>query len=384
MKKKLSATIIFFIVIVVCMSMLTACFGSGSLSGGSLSGGNDDNSAQKPEFASGSGSESDPYIIEKDYQWSNIAKHPDAFFEISADINLGDYKTVAPIGNSETPFSGTIDGKNHTISGATIRANHNAALFGITSGATISNLKLANSSVALQKDYSDGEYMSSFVAIARKGTHIENCSVDNVSISWSSKTSYFVMVGGFVGSLESVSSVVCCSTNVKISLNEGNWLYPGFYVGGFARLVSGSTIDCCSASGSMTFGHYAGSYVMQIGTIVDRVINSDITNMCVEMNINVGPSIDVYTIAGTVDNEPSIKYCMNFSSYQRATQGRYKKCDIISNASEDVNIYFSSSQYAYANDTLDRSIWQDNEFWKKGKVHPELISYSAYLELKNE
>ena len=351
---------------------LSACSVTGDNSG---RGGN----SHKTEFASGTGTAEDPYVIKEEYQWLNIANYPTAYFELGNDINLGDYEKIAPIGTSEDEFKGTIDGKGYSVKGAAVRGDHSVGLFGILSGATIKNLGFSDSTVRLLNGYNDGEYLGSFAAIARKGSVLENCFSKNINMSFVSNTGDFTMVGGFVGSLESASSAIFCSCDVKITLTKGR--FPGFYVGGFARLVSGSTIDCCSVTGSMTFDHYAGSYVMRIGTFVDRVINSSISNMSVEMNINVGPTIDVYTIACNVDEE-TLKYCLNFSSYQRSTQGRYDKCGVVSNASEDYNIYFGTSQYSSANSVLENSLWENNKYWKAGKLHPELISYEEYLKIK--
>ena len=312
MKKKLFPTILALICAICCLFSLAACGTNGSGGGGGRN---------EPEFASGSGTQDSRYIVERDYQWLNVAKYPNAYFELSADINMGDYKSIAPIGTAETPFTGTIDGKNHSITGAAVKSKHTPGLFGVLSGATIKNLRFENSSVAMTSDYDDGEYMGSFAAVARKGTEIENCHTENINMTFYSQTSYFNFVGGFVGSLESVSSANYCSCDVKISCSSGK--YPGFYIGGFAVLAAGSTIDCCAVTGSVTMDGYAAVYVMDIAAIVYTVKNSTISNMCIEMNINAVNS-DVYTLAGKVDEE-NLKYCLNFSTYKYATEGRYKK-----------------------------------------------------------
>lgn len=380
MKKKFAVTLVSFISAFICLFGFAGCGLFGINCSPSTDSGNG-GGQNKPEFSAGSGTEADPYIIDSDYQWLNINKYPSACFALSADINMGDYGAISPVGTAQTPFSGKIDGKNYSITGVKIREDYNAGLFGVLSGATVKNLNFTNSSVALLDGYNDGEYAGSFAAIARKGTVIENCHSKNVSVTFPSKTSYFTFIGGFVGSLESVSSAFYCSADVKISLSSGK--YPGFYVGGFARMVSGSVIDCCKVTGSITFGNPAGHYVMVVGTIVDRVINSRITNMLAEINASAGYNIDFYSIAGDVDEE-TLKYCLNFSTYNKAIAGRYRSCKVLSNASKDFNIYFPSSEYDSANSTLDNSIWKDNEFWVKGALHPEFVPYEKYVELKNQ
>lgn len=372
--KKLFSALLALACVSCCGFSLVACGIFGGEDGGIFGGQN------KSEFASGEGTQESPYVVAEDYQWLNVAKHPDACFELAADINLGDYDTVSPTGTSDAPFEGTIDGKNHAIVGATIKSSHTPGLFGVLSGATVKNLRFENSSVAMTSGYSDGEYMGSFVGIARKGAEIENCHTKNISLTFYSQTSYFNFVGGFAGSIESVSSVNYCSCDVKISCSSGK--YPGFWIGGFAVTVSGSAVDCCSVTGSMTFPGYAATSVMDIGAFVYEVKTSTITNMCAEMDINAHSNIDTYTMAGNVDSE-SLKYCLNFNTYQASPKGRYKKCGLMTDVSEKVNIYFDSSKYAEANATLDGSLWEDNHYWKKGKIHPELVSYEEYLALRN-
>jgi len=333
----------------------------------------------KSEFAAGTGTAEDPYVIKEDYQWSNMIKYPEANFVLGGDLNLGDYESVAPIGNAENEFKGTLDGCGYSVKGATVSGDHSVGLFGILSGATIKNLNFTDSVVKMTSGYSDGDYMGSFAAIARKGTVIENCNSKNINMSFVSFRDYIVYAGGFVGSLESVSSTICCSCNVKISLSNGN--FPGFYIGGFARSVSGSTVDCCKVTGSMIFGNYATMYVMRIGTLVDKVINGTIKNMSADMNINVGPNIDVYTIAGDIDYE-SLEYCLNFSSYQRSPEGKYGKNGMYTDDAEYHVLYVKPSEIPTANAILKSNTWKDNKYWKEGKLYPELVSYEEYLQIK--
>ena len=371
MKKKLKFSLLTFACVLCCVFGFAACGPSDGDNDGS-----DDNAIQS-EFAMGSGTEDSPYVIDKDYQWLNVAKYPDAYFELAADINLGDYATVAPTGTSENPFTGTIDGKNHKIEGAKVYSTHFTGLFGLTSGATIKNLGFANSSVHMESK-SEDDVMGSFVAVARKGTVIENCYSEKVTLNFTKYSTKYVMMGGFAGSIESVSSVTYCHCDVNIKAPNGSH----FYIGGFARLVSGSTVDCCYNTGTITVWGPSGVKVCRIGTFIDSIINSNVTNMYAEMSIDAKGATGVWYVAGYVDEEWN-KFMLNFSDYQKTPDGRYETRKVINNASEDYNIYFPASQYAYANDTLDKDLWKDNAYWKKGKVHPELVSYEEYLQLKN-
>ena len=355
---------------------LVCCAAACGIGGGDSNNGGSGGETEKPEFAGGTGTQADPYRIAEAYQWLNALQNPAADFILTADINLGDYKSVSPLGSSESPFTGTVDGKNHKITGAQISASSNAGLFGVISGATIKNLGFENSSVKMSSK-NDDDVIASFVAVARKGTVIENCYSENVSINFTKYSTKYVMMGGFAGNVESVSSIVCCHCNVNIKAPDGS----RFRIGGFARYVSGAVIDCCYAEGSISVWGPSGVKVCRIGTFVDTLVNGKVSNTYVEMSINAKGATGVYYFAGYVDEE-NLEFCLNFCNYQKAPNGKYETCKLQNNGSEYVNLYFSPSEYAYANDTLERSLWCDNKFWVKGKVHPQLVSYETYLAVK--
>lgn len=65
--------------------------------------------------------------------------HPNAVATITADIDM-DASIWVPIGNNGTHFKGTFEGNGHVITGIhSILVNDNAAMFGVTEGATIQN-----------------------------------------------------------------------------------------------------------------------------------------------------------------------------------------------------------------------------------------------------
>jgi hypothetical protein len=66
--------------------------------------------------------------------------HPNVVATITADIDMNASIWV-PIGNTKTPFKGTINGNGHVISGIhSILVNDNSAMFGVTDGATIQDM----------------------------------------------------------------------------------------------------------------------------------------------------------------------------------------------------------------------------------------------------
>ena len=61
-------------------------------------------------------------------------------YVLTQDITLSDNEWT-PIGTSDRPFTGTLDGKGFTIKGLTVGngANDNKAFFGFTNGSTCQN-----------------------------------------------------------------------------------------------------------------------------------------------------------------------------------------------------------------------------------------------------
>lgn len=67
-------------------------------------------------------------------------------------INMGDV-AFTPIGNATTPFKGTLFGNGCTINGLTVNTTDYAGLFGCAQGASISNLKISDSSTIKANKY---------------------------------------------------------------------------------------------------------------------------------------------------------------------------------------------------------------------------------------
>ena len=113
---------------------------------------------------SGSGTESDPYLILNPIQLNqlrNFVNRSGVYFKLMADIDLTEYiedenssQGWLPIGTSSTPFKGILDGNGKTVSGLWInRPNSDyVGFFGSTYGAKIKNLTLIGESV-IGKNY---------------------------------------------------------------------------------------------------------------------------------------------------------------------------------------------------------------------------------------
>jgi len=139
------------------------------------------------EFAGGSGTETDPYLIETKEHLNNVRNNLDAHYRMVADIVFddadfaegGDFynkgKGWAPLGEVySTPFNGTFDGNGFAIVGLFAKvSNYNGScsgLFGINNG-TIMNLAVVNGSIT---DTSSGYTYVGGIVGNNTGT-ISNC-----------------------------------------------------------------------------------------------------------------------------------------------------------------------------------------------------------------
>ena len=114
------------------------------------------------DFAGGSGTESDPYLVATAAHLNNVRNHLDAHFRQTADINLGlppwnEGEGWQPIGGSGNPFTGSFDGGVYVIYNLTIDrpTAANQGLFGYLNGAAVNRAYLENAAVVGQ-NYTGG------------------------------------------------------------------------------------------------------------------------------------------------------------------------------------------------------------------------------------
>ncbi len=208
---------------------------------------------------------------------------------LDKNINLTG-KEWTPIGRGSSPYTGTFDGGNHTISGLTVTGSEEyAGLFGYIGkdGGTVKNVKLENVQITSDNQYANVGGVAGF----SRG-NIENCSVSGSVSGNSNSDGTDNCVGGVVGqqfggSITGCSSsaivegmggvggvagktdnratlTACYSTdNVTLESNNSNSTYAGGVVG-----VNGvsSTLTACYATGKVT-GTGTGSGSIYVGGV---------------------------------------------------------------------------------------------------------------------
>ena len=193
-----------------------------------------------------------------------------AYVKLSGDLTLSDVDALG-LGTSAIPFSGTIDGQNHTVTYAISvdalgKAQTTAiGLVGVSAGAAVKNLNLAGTiSVATAEDNDKPIAIGPAVADG-SGAVIENCH-STVVITAESKctvnqaTMGMIYAGGLVG-------IQSAGATVKDSTYEGSVTVTAPknpHAGGIAGSYAG-TMENVSALGDITANEKYVSGVARFG-----------------------------------------------------------------------------------------------------------------------
>lgn len=208
-------------------------------------------------------------------------------YELTADIELsGEW---APIGNSDAPFTGTFDGKGHTIKGLTYTTNGNwIGLFGAATG-TIKNVRIVDANI----------YGNEHVGIA-VGRVFGGGVVDNVfTAGYVNGRDHTGGIAGDAGDTEQEATVSNCLSAAYVYSRD-------YQAGGIVGWSKGTvTISNNIFIGEAYVGAYGGC-----GGIVGFVEDGTTT---VKNNVNAARKItgliegrNAYGIVGNTYNDNSI------------------------------------------------------------------------------
>ena len=248
---------------------------------------------------SGSGTESDPYIITNRAQLEAMADDLTAYYHLANDIDLGGSNSPwTPIGSQSAPFSGTLDGDGYTIIDLYISGGDCSGLFSvIVQNANIKQIQFLNPTIIdasqagpvagmSQGNSNNFAYVDTIAvsgltisnAIASnisphggiignsEHTYISNCIVSDSDISgvYYSGTYNWAFVGGIVGHIYTSSNIQNCYViDTQITASGGSKAYAG----GIGVLVSSSSVSACvvidspisAPSANRILGVYSGA-----------------------------------------------------------------------------------------------------------------------------
>ena len=161
-----------------------------------------------------------------------IAKDLNGSYVLTQDITLSDNEWT-PIGTSDRPFTGTLDGGGHTIIGLTVGngANDNKAFFGFTKDATVTNIGFTSAVVK-------GHNQAAIVVAQAKSSTLSNIYVSGVVTGRDH-------VGTIAGDARDNTTITnCVSTAAALSTEHQG--------GGIAGWTNNSTFSYNIAYGAVT------------------------------------------------------------------------------------------------------------------------------------
>ena len=198
---------------------------------------------------------------------------------LTDDIALTDYQAGAgwiPIGTSEAPFTGTLNGNGHSITGLIINNDDliGGGLFNEISGAIIENLTITDASITGYRK------LAILVSIAQSST-IKDCTISGAVTGVSGDAD-----AAFIGALAYQilgGNVSDCSANATI-VNEAE-------TSGFIYSIQAANVDRCSFTGSIT------NDALNNGGFAEAISQSNVRNCYVQAVVDGG-----FTVSGFTNN----------------------------------------------------------------------------------
>ncbi len=220
------------------------------------------------EPSAGTGTETIPYEIEtlENLYWlSQNSIYWDKYYIQTADIDAAETETwfggegFPPIGTETTPFTGTYNGDNYTISNLYVnRPSNNLGLFGyvgdFTLGGSLINIIVENATISSP---SEDNWWYSGVLVG----YIKYGEIDNCHTSGTVQGDLYGS-GGIAGGIDLSTMVSNSSSSCIVNGQES--------VGGFAGDITHSVVTNCKATGDVVGTDWVGGFV---GYNADEIYN---------------------------------------------------------------------------------------------------------------
>ena len=248
-------------------------------------------------FASGAGTEVNPYIITGANHWNNMVKkintdatnYASAYYTVAADIDFKN-AAVTPIKN----FKGVIDGGNYTLKNANIgdgTASHQAFYY-LLNG-TVKNLKFDN--ITVTGGNASGAASSAAVITAGNSNAaftIENCHVSNSTVisGPDDEGEGGKYAAGLVGRCNHAEAIIrnCSVTNSMIKATVAN-------AGGVVGYKGNGILDGILSSGNNVSVENSGN----VGGVVGEMANATIINAISQNNTCIVGTVSCGGVVGT-------------------------------------------------------------------------------------
>jgi hypothetical protein len=325
----------------------------------------------------GSGtSKNNPYFITNCSQLQEIDGDLTGYYVLASNIDCTGYSFVHLADSA--PFSGTLDGQNHTIKNLVIDTG---GLFYSTYGATIKNINISGGSTP-----SEG-YSGSFVAIATSTIMINLHS--SMTVTGAGGSSY---IGGIVGVMYGTSSVNASSFSGNISGDENTGGIVGVMADNTTSVTDSFTTGTLHPDGAfnglIVGGFLAGviSNVYTSGT-VDNGATTNIGGIIGESHASLSNSFSAANFSGT-HSELGAVTAYNVSGtysnvyYDKYITNTFGMCNIGScTGATAVNVGNTTPTYFMNNSTNGPfTAWDFNNVWQTTASYPTLRNIALFSD----
>ncbi|MDL2274412.1 protein kinase [Oscillospiraceae bacterium OttesenSCG-928-G22] len=182
-------------------------------------------------------------VIRTAREFSDMRNDLAGHYELGADIDLGEFESWTPIGDTDHPFTGVLDGKGYAIIGLRIdaygsEATPNAGLFSVIDKAVIRNLIVWDAELSVVHA---GRGETAVFAGENRGGLIEHCAAMGGSIS--ADVGLESSAAGICG-LNSGIVRGCFNSADIIIYTAGSKDFTESFAGGVCGVNTGTIADC--------------------------------------------------------------------------------------------------------------------------------------------
>lgn len=217
---------------------------------------------QKILFQNGTGTENDPYLISTPEEFSSLRFQPEAYYQLTQDIDLENY----PGFTFFEEFSGSFDGQEYCIKNLTLdRSNIRKSGLFILNNGIIRNLRLDQCNIS-------GKTNVAGITNTNYGK-IENCSISgSLNLKNENLANINLYLGAFAA--ENYGSIVSCVNEAAINV-ESSASDDHLIIGGITG-DNTNLIDECKNVGAITVAAYGAGARVETGGITGNNTNGDI------------------------------------------------------------------------------------------------------------
>ncbi len=338
-------------------------------------------------FKSGSGSISDPYVIDNAARLAGFAESVDGgesylgkYIVLDADIDLSEIGNWNPIGaegaaskNLDKIFAGNFDGRGHTIKGLKIHTaegspysdEQNVGLFStLSTAAKVSGIKLENVDIDVSGEKVvraggiTGDITSKAVSGQEGAAAVNSCEVSG-SVSAATGEA-MVMTGGIVGRAAGNAVISNCISEARVN-SSSDTKYA--YGGGIVSMSGNNTyIINCAGRGDVTVLTASG-FSLYAGGVAGMMTSAQYNCFsCADVKVGKIAQADAANNAGIIDGAlmaaASGKYDYLSSGakmYHIDSEGTATEIEPVSHGKGSMN-----PEGAFTAETLDGGIGPDN------------------------